>query len=502
MKDIFCLILLILSFAAESQTLDPYVRLNKLSWRLRTAQRPSTADYAELTTAIREQKEDIFFRAKTVEYLKSPRHALAMKFRLAELFEIATPSMNLDEQTMNRIFGNYSYLKNSISSADSSLSNLFMKLAQENLSWDTLLVGKEYRLFSSENRPGVNDFSFFGAVMDGLPVGTSGVIQGLVEDEVKEPKSVQFAPDDVRIAGAITTARFFDRYTNVAINKDRRRAAAIFKIFMCDPMVPTISNGKDKKHGLLNLTFPKDYQVTLEEIKSRTQSVEKMHGSDAQCFACHKKLDPMGLTFQSSGLVIGDVPSYGALVFDNSEGKLVTIEGEGIGPVAKAVTEQPEYVRCQVRHFWKWFIGNDVRLTDRRLAEISHQFNQLGRRTNDFVSYLVNQPEFYQAPVAQPFVTFDQVKTLFTRCDSCHLPLISANALNLPALSKFPFGGSIDSSKAALTKISNRLTRPENDPQKMPQNWRHWQKEELDLLAQWIKDGARNEEGQALEVKK
>ena len=87
-------------------------------------------------------------------------------------------------------------------------------------------------------------------------------------------KKVSFAENDLRLAGALTTPLFFSRYATTGINKNRRRAAAIFRIFLCDKMTAAIPAMETIDDATFNLLYPEmakaqanQMGMTLEESR-------------------------------------------------------------------------------------------------------------------------------------------------------------------------------------------------------------------------------------------
>jgi hypothetical protein len=357
-----------------------------------------------------------------------------------------------------------------------------------------LLTVKEYTLFprifgSSDD---ATDFKFYKYVSDvKLPKERSNYSSN---DTAKvDPIAIKFADDDERIAGALTTPRFINRYNTTNTNRNRRRAAAVFRIFLCDPMVPVIPPPPDKKAAVLNRAFADEDAEMVHTAASEDQleailrvAPENRHGTDRQCAACHYKLDPMGKTFQNIGIALNPLSSPGALVFNRVKEKSVNTPVEGIGSLAKEIVKQPEYVNCQVQWFWDQFIGKDVTLKFARRAELAAAFEQVGRRTNDFVRILVSAPEFRQRQARVEHVLYEQVQPLLKRCDSCHNGGVPVGDLSEGQISKFD-----------LLDARQRLNLPESDIHKMPRNWPSWNPEELTLLKRWIDEGAVGADGKA-----
>src|SRR5690606_31745414 len=130
-------------------------------------------------------------------------------------------------------------------------TDLFARMTRDNLSWDYLLTGKEYLVSSNKNfSRDITDFDFFRIVRPNLPKNPE-----FTRDEPIQTVPIQFAADDQHVAGVLTTPRFISRYNTTNTNKNRRRAAAVFRTFLCDPMFPIIPPPPDKKASVLEEAF-------------------------------------------------------------------------------------------------------------------------------------------------------------------------------------------------------------------------------------------------------
>ena len=248
--------------AASADPLSPHAYLRKLSLHL-TGLDPQVTDYQDLDKAIANNSSSQYFEKKISEYLTTANHVEKMNYRLSELFWLNSPSLPQDltkdaKDSMNN--GNRDgYL------GHNSMNALFKDIVKDNMSWDTLLTGKTYKAYGyGENFGEISDYGFYGGVKT-LPPTATGII-GKLDDTTYSFGSgkpgpdqnyveIKFDPQDPRVAGAITTARFFERFSNTGLNKDRRRAAAIFRIFLCEPMQPAVvPPDSTKKKQLIDLS--------------------------------------------------------------------------------------------------------------------------------------------------------------------------------------------------------------------------------------------------------
>ena len=230
-----------------------------------------------------------------------------------------------------------------------------------------------------------------------------------------------------------------------------------------------------------------------------------MHGSNPDCRACHMKLDPLGATFASSAMTLSSRPSPGALAYRSFNGTFINKPVRGIGELAQQIVKTPEYRSCQINHFWKWYIGQDVEMTEERRKDLEKVFDQVGRRTNDFIQYLVQLPEFnrnYPPPSEQSkFVR--QVRSILSKCNSCHkegahsyFPLSHTVDKTFPDFNRWPIGGTAAFAADWLVTIKKTLTPgaywtqmpPENSPFKIKPS-------EIELLKKWVDLGGPDENG-------
>jgi len=444
------------------EALSPFTYLRKLSLHIR-GEIPDRAEYEALTRAIEKNNVRDFLHSKINSYLGSDQHIDKMSFRLEELLSLRA----------SRVPFYSSHLKNptfdlQIYTVHNAMNEMFRQIVSRNLSWDTLLNGKHYTAYPDGEF--VGDLPFFATA-----AGTPSISN--------KPIAVNFPPGDARVAGVITTDRFFSRYVNTALNKNRRRAAAVFRAFLCDDMKAVVVSEKGNEEGILDKVFPGPGH--------HGKGLGDIHGSEEACMKCHEKLDPMGKTFQASGMVLAPLASPGALVFTSSSGKKVDIPVKGLGELAEAIVKQDDYVRCQMKHFWDWYIGEDKKLDENTLRELSAKFNQVGRKTNDFIAYLVERPEFglTEVPGANgPLIT--EVKSILKNCIGCH------DTEGLPRFTEWPIGGDEAKHASWIARIRRSLSLDgSNRPRSMPPAKSVWQPSpaQLATIQQWLDLGAPNE---------
>ncbi|OQW48484.1 MAG: hypothetical protein A4S09_04710 [Proteobacteria bacterium SG_bin7] len=476
----------------SANLMSPQARLRKLSLHLRGFP-PRLEEYDLLAASLSRGQGQQFYKSKIDEYQNSPQHFGKMMDRLDELFGVSAHFLPA-EKFINDLPDKVTTTSQGMNSMDL----LFRRIIKENLDWNSLYLGKEYQfVYPAIFFPQISDIGFYNAIRPDLPPSDDGVVRkksGQYGDEKFERNvmSLSFATNDDRVAGAITTSRFFSRYTTTLLNKNRKRAAAIFRILLCDDMKPIIPANEDIS-DLVEKSFPKTDSKTTTTIKTD----EIKHGTQQSCMACHQKLDPMGETFRLSGTVMSPEAAPGALFYPTNDGRAVHVPVTGIGHLTTAITQQHEYKQCQVRRFWEWFIGKDVPLSHQRLETLVREFENGGRRPKEFISYLVQQSEFLedQSGTFAHDTTFMQIKPIMKQCTNCHAGITTKS---IPNLAQLPFGGTMDRHQEWIKKIIRALDLNGNgSAATMPPRDSGWKlsEEERNDLRYWIAKGAQDDGG-------
>ncbi len=496
------LIFLVCCFQAQALELKSAALLNKMSMTL-TGKPAATADQVAISKLPNQTEQKTFLDQKMNQYMKTAEYAQKVVFNLYELFQFKNPESvrYLLQRYDARMYAPY------------STNILFRSLAESNLSWDMILKSKQYTLTTNYlgmySQLSNTDFGFFGSVMDLPNPGDGYANLDKYTDLPLAPRNIRFDEDDPRIAGALTTPPFFTRYATTGINKNRRRAAAIFRIFLCDSMSAAIPAAMGIDPALYDILYPKGDSgvgnsagMTENEVRAILNKDDQIHGTRADCRSCHYKLDPMGSVFTTSSASLGSMPSPGALAYKNSSGKMVNTPVSGIGEMAEVLTKQDDYVRCQINHFWKWYIGVDVPLTEERMTELRQTFEKVNRRTNDFTKSLLLSKEFSVRELPNELRDLaNNVKGFLQRCQSCHNTSADYGG---PDLTKWPMGSNQSDPKNNnqfwVTQISESLDLSHQGLNRsMPPAPKDGgfipSKHELNLITAWIKNGAPDETG-------
>lgn len=423
---IFASFFLLLGFSAQGQvqTMNPARLFDHTSLHLR-GRGPSRDEWKAFELAKKNNQVDQFLASKRTEYVQSPYFAELLELRLEDAFWIR-PHAFSDVTSVSDSEKPYidSRKDPKVSGVTTdALTELLYRISRQNLSWDYLLTNHSYELYGRTQDPNYSGFRFrtTDTDLDFMSLNIPASNQPSVVSETQLKLHLDRPQDDQLTAGTITTVRFFDRYVNSTSNHNRKRAAAIFRIFLCDPMtaqIPKVTTD-DPFPEIQPMTSK---PLTEAQLTKELKSVHDLHGSQADCRKCHYKLDPMGHVFAFSGMVLGSIPAPGKLTFKTSQNQLVDIPVRGFGDLGAAIVTRPEYVDCQVRNFWNWFVGEDIPLTSDTAKELALRFNEMGRKPQDFAKYLTTRPEFstlrdVDSELA-PLVY--RTRELLKKCSDCH----------------------------------------------------------------------------------
>jgi hypothetical protein len=489
-----------ISGAPAGEVLPNEAYLRKLSFHLR-GENPSSEEYEHLASAEAAGDSSEFFDETIKKYLKSPQFTSKMSLRVNDLFRIRNPALLSHWARHAKEYESATQF-NVDFARDlelSSFSYLVSQVVSQNQPWDNLLRTQTFRVYNTKKFGpngqlfGLDDAGLFRqAYLGPLPPSRIFSPGSHASDETSEFVDITFPATFVQGAGVLTTARFFDRYATTLLNKNRRRAAAIYRIFLCDDMVPVAAGNANDPTEVLKLAFP-----TKSSGSGATLVSQDMHGSDPACMKCHSKLDPVGVAFSTSPFILSARPSVGVLNTEKLDGSKTSTSYRGFQGLAQALTSQERYSACQVQHFWSWFIGDDRALDSNRQNELMATFDGVGRRTGDFVEALVRSPEFREAPSTVREETLAELQTLvkpiLKRCDTCHA---SSPEEKIPTLADDMIGGSEQSHIRNVAKISKALDLLNGGVgAKMPPAEARWllTRDERSLLYRWTTKVARGE---------
>lgn len=495
MRALLIFSIFIFAQLSYAQTISNQAYLGKLSKSLRgipiSFQERQELAQAEITNSV-----DIYIDQKIHEYMKGGLFQIKMKTLVDEHFRLRA---NQNPFNVSQGYDNSYTLK-------TAYDFLVENIIGENKSWDNFLVAKKYTYEFFKNPNGLDgDQAFYGTLLNWQ--ASYDLVSELNGGGSGRPisETVEFDPQDMRIAGVITTSRFLDRYQNTALNKNRRRAAAIFRSFLCDDMVaaiPAKTNDSENKDFDTLLPAAPNAQAGGKSEDQLRRELRKSdpHGTLPGCMACHSKLDPMGRTLGLSPFGLSDQLSAGALVYKTS-GHSVNIPVRGVGELAEKITQQKEYLDCQVNLFWKWYVGQDVPKTEVRHNELVAAFEKGGRRPWDFVAYLVQTSEFKKPPVllTESQILARNAAKILKRCYDCHKDQYENLEMQEWDLTDLPYGTTPQARAYAINQLSSALDIKGNGAKKyMPPKDSLWQlsTDQYDTLKKWIQEGAPDYSGQ------
>lgn len=451
--------------------------LRKLSFHLR-GYPPKANEYQHLFNLKSPEDKKKFIDRKIDDYLNSSDFIDKIEFRLEELFSLqASPGYKNPVHRFEEIPTFFKSPHTSFSIYN-SMNHMFRTIIAKNLSWDNLLISKEYRLFPLRDETNrISDHDFFS----------------LVKPEVshlhKKVVDITFEEKDDHISGVLSSNRFIQRYTNTNLNKGRKRAAAVYRIFLCDNMNTVVVDESSNQSSILDLVFANDIKSNLI---NRSELFVDQSSSSPDCMACHRKLDPVGRVFQNIGTLLSPRPAKGKLVYNTRDGQLRSIPVTGLAGLGETIVKQRLYLACQTERFWNWFIGENTKLPPVVHNEIIKKFDELGRKPKSFVKYLVKRPEFYHIGSDQREVPelISKVKDIFNRCTDCH------RAYSIPSFTNWPIDTNEDSHYRYLINIQATMGL-NGSARTMPPRSSIWQPTDEDIrtLKRWYKLGAPDESG-------
>jgi hypothetical protein len=471
---------------AEPASYD--TRLIKLSKSIRGTP-PSMQDRQSLQAAVASGSAESYLQIKAQEYLKSPLFTLKLKQKVDELMRFIPQTAQ--SRTPETKTGDLA----------TAYDTLVLELISANKSWDQLLTNKTYSTYEEDAYSQGGEAAYYETL--GADSQEKFEFNDVFKtydphyDGTLPPKTVHnFAENDPRLAGVLTTPRFFNRYVNTALNKNRRRAAAVYRIFLCDTMIPSVP-ATDSKSQMTDFDKIFPNHSGLSESQIRKSAAGNIHGQQADCMKCHYKLDPLGQTFGFSATTLAPMPSPGALRYQGYDGRKVDIRVGGLAELGKKITEQPEYAKCQVSNFWRWYIGKDVNLSATREEDLIKVFNKVGRKPQDFISYLVTLPEFKEKPA---ILTEDQllargVVKIFKNCNSCH---DTDDDADVPDLTNLPYSKDPRRREGIVNAIKKELDIEHNGAKAtMPPKDSLWKlsQDEFATIQKWITRGAPDFQG-------
>ncbi len=282
--------------------------------------------------------------------------------------------------------------------------------------------------------------------------------------------------DHNNISGLFSTRKFLLRYWTSPINENRKRAAAFFRIMMCDSMSPALERESQKEKELRMAMGRSDEEVITAEVRS--VHADK-HATQKDCAACHSRLDPVGRTFRGLELGVSNEPFKGNLRFFGSTNDMIDIPVKNFHDLLVKATNVPKYLDCQTNWLIEAFLGKDLNLPPARFADVVTNVERKKRRMKDVIEDLIMIPEFrgLRTKVIEP-ASLIAAKDVLKNCTECHSNTFALRPEQI---------------KARLSRVAVCLDMPNGskDPQ-MPPSDHWWQPndKELSAIKNWIQEGA------------
>ena len=286
------------------------------------------------------------------------------------------------------------------------------------------------------------------------------------------------------VSGIFSSNRFMLRYWNSPQNENKKRAAAYFRIMLCDAMSPALERESQKEKEVRIAMGISDDDVISDEIEKVHKN---RHADQKDCAVCHTRLDPVGRTMRPLEIGISAEPFKGNLHFYNSMGEMTNIPVSHLHDLIEKTTKQPKYLDCQVNWLIETYAGKDLNLPPLRFNEILSNVEKKKRRVKTVIEDLLMTPELrgVVSKIDEPESLVASKKVL-SNCTECHTNF---------------FRGRPEQIKGRLARAAVCLDLP-NDGKKraMPPSSHYWEPTaaEIGTLKAWIQGGAPLAEGHRL----
>ncbi len=463
------------SFATN---LDPENYLLKISQRL-TGKWPTPKEYNDLTAQMSRRScseikcmED-YFKAYIDKKMSTPEFYSEATLKVHERFALQTPYTIPFPLVAN----------DSGTDESSSQALLVYRTIKQNLPVDELFISQVV------TRTGPKVLSDSAAARNLIEIESETVPKAevLSADPGVIPQDAALSFDYAghpNVSGFFTTNKFLTRYWNTPINNGRKRAAAVFKVMLCDPMVPALERvtAKARENALAQGATESTMTTrTIEEIH------RDRHGNQKDCAQCHNRLDPLARTMRPLELGVSKFASRGRLRFYDATNQPVDHPAANFHDLIVKITQQQKYNDCQMNWLFRWIVGKDVNVHPQRFADLLGQFEKDGRRMKETIAKLLLSPEFRGETVSfrEP-VSYKAARDVLNNCYECHSPFLKSHGAEL---------------KLTLSKIAYKLDLAHDGQDRlMPPNYHFWapSKEQVLSVKTWIQEGAPLIEGMPL----
>ncbi|MBL7545026.1 MAG: DUF1588 domain-containing protein [Bdellovibrionaceae bacterium] len=488
--------------AQDMRELKIEEKLKKLSFVLR-GKNPTAQEYADIAEKAKTTSADIVLQAKAAEYVNTTAFSIKFTNKTADLFRINQLAFNFgdilkfdsfNDDAVTNPSGKYKF--------DPATFHLFVReIFEQNQSWTELLNKKSYYVIFSQydlDTP-FDVIPFYAPLAPSIQKYTVYPVEKIISTDLETYDlnrytaiKLNFPKNDKRLGGVLTTPSFMSRYVTTGVNKNRKRAAAIFRTFLCKDMVASIPVPKDGVDENKKLALLGEGQYTENDITTHTKMAQ-VHGQNIDCNQCHKQLDPMGNLFNYMPMTVSQNSASGGLHYYNEAGEFVRKDIDGIGQLGQVITSEKDYYSCQVKHFWKWIHGENSLLDPQKELALVEKFKSVNQKPKDFVRYLVSEKEFYspkQYTEAQ-ISTIGAFKTL-KKCQSCHNQQVEDDEVQ--NLNWYEIIGDKKNQDRDdwIKRIASQLRKDKMPPREARKDFTD---QELERLKKWISSGAPDFEG-------
>ncbi|MBC7741744.1 MAG: DUF1588 domain-containing protein [Bdellovibrionaceae bacterium] len=482
MKKIIILTLLLetlISNFAGAQEMPPAVYLNKITQRL-VGSWPQPTDYENLQKEMRNKNctavscLEEFFRGYIKEKMNRPEFYALFYAEVTERMGYKSPGSAF----LSQIIQGGQDFNDPSTGRDFALTYRTLK---ENRSFDDLFTSQ----LITDPVYKTGDVSVRNGNLDLFSIDTSGLSGGGQQSgsyniELENGQTNAAAEYNLKnhnnVSGLFSTRKFLLKYWTSPINENRKRAAAFFRIMMCDSMSPALERETQKEKENRIAMGRSDEQVIRDDLKAI--HVNK-HASQKDCAACHDRLDPIGRTFRGLELGVSNEAFRGNLRYFGATNNLVDIPVTQFHDLTVKTTAVPKYLDCQTNWLIETFLGKDLNLPPTRFSEVVTNIEKRKRRLKDVIEDLLMIPEFrgLRAKVVEP-PSLVAAKVVLNNCTECH-----SNTFSLRP----------EQMKTRLSRVAVCLDLPNNakDPQ-MPPSDHWWQPsgQELTAIKNWLQEGA------------
>jgi hypothetical protein len=205
-------------------------------------------------------------------------------------------------------------------------------------------------------------------------------------------QAVELSEGDPR-AGILTQIGFTALHSHPGRSSATIRGRAVREVFLCQKLPdppPNINNA-----AVEDLANPM-FKTARDRLTA--------HRDNPTCAACHRMMDPMGLsleTFDGAGAFRST--ENGAVIDTNGDLNGVTFKNAV--ELGKVLHDQPLVSTCVARRAVDYGLARQSAAPEREwLATVTKSFEQSSYRIPDLFRKIATSPEFYRAPSSTPSV--------------------------------------------------------------------------------------------------